>query len=108
MIAELHLDYFQKPDFRSCKIIGTKGMIYWDSNENTVLLYDNKKNKWVKVVGWPNYDRNFMFKAELTHFLNCVERQKSTINPLGADGIKTLKIALAIIKSSKMKKVIKP
>jgi len=108
IIAELHLDYFQKPDFRSCKIIGTKGMIYWDSDANKVLLYDNKKNKWVKVLEWPNYDRNFMFKAELVHFLDCIKRRRLTINPLERDGIRTLKIGLAIIKSSKMKRVIKP
>lgn len=108
VIVELHLDYFQKPDFRSCKVIGTKGMVYWDSDSNAVMLYDNIKNKWIKVLGWPNYDRNFMFKAELVHFLNCVKRRESTINPLETDGINTLKIGLAIMKSAKIKKVIKP
>lgn len=108
VIAELHLDYFQKPDFRSCKVIGTKGMAYWDSDANTVMLYDNKKNKWVKVAGWPNYDRNFMFKEELIHFLDCVKKRKTTINPAETDGINTLKIGLAIMKSSKARKVIRP
>lgn len=108
IIAELHLDYFQKPDYRSCKIIGTKGMIYWDSDANKVLLYDNIKNKWIKVLEWSNYDRNFMFKAELVHFLDCIKRRRLTINPLERDGIRTLKIGLAIMKSSKMKRVIKP
>ena len=32
IIVELHLDFFQKPDFRCCKIIGTNGTIYWDSD----------------------------------------------------------------------------
>lgn len=108
VIAELHLDYFQKPDFRSCKVIGTKGMAYWDSDANTVMFYDNKKNKWVKVTGWPNYDRNFMFKEEMIHFLNCVKKRKTTINPVETDGVMTLKIGLAIMKSSKAKKVIRP
>lgn len=107
VIAELHLDYFQKPDFRSCKVIGTKGMAYWDSDANTVMLYDNRKNKWIKVLGWQNYDRNFMFREELLHFLNCVEKRCVTTNPLETDGIKTLSIGLAIIKSAKTKKVIK-
>ncbi|MEW6044611.1 MAG: Gfo/Idh/MocA family oxidoreductase [Thermoproteota archaeon] len=107
VIAELHLDYFQKPEFRSCKIIGTKGTVYWDSEANIVKLYDNKKNKWVKVMEWSNYDRNFMFKEELAHFLDCVKKRKATINPLETDGIKTLDIGLAIIKSSKTKKVVR-
>lgn len=106
VIAELHLDYFQKPDFRSCKIIGTKGTIYWDSETNIVSLFDYKKNKWIKVLKWSNYDRNLMFKQELEHFLKCVKKRQLTINPVEVDGIKTLKIALAIIKSSKSRKMI--
>lgn len=107
-IAELHLDYFQKPDLRSCKIIGTKGTIYWDSDTNIVKLYNNKKNRWIKVTKWSNYDRNYMFKEEMIHFLDCVKKRKSTINPVEIDGIETLKIGLAINKSSKSKKMIRP
>lgn len=107
VIAELHLDYFQKPEFRSCKVIGTKGTAYWDSEANTVMFHDNKKNKWIKVLEESIHDRNSMFKEELVHFLSCVRKRKTTINPLEIDGIKTLKIGLAIIKSSKAKKVIK-
>ncbi len=107
IIAELHLDYFQKPLFRSCKVIGTKGTIYWDSDSNIVKLYDNNKNKSIKILKWTNYDRNSMYKEELIHFLNCVKKRKSTINPVQTDGINVLQIGLAIIKSSKVKKVIK-
>ena len=107
VIAELHLDYFQKPEFRSCKIIGAKGTVYWDSEANIVMFHDNKKNKWIKVLEESIHDRNSMFKEELVHFLSCVRKRKTTINPLEIDGIKTLKIGLAIVKSSKAKKVIK-
>jgi len=107
VIAEMHLDYFQKPEFRSCKVIGTKGIVYWDSDTNIVKLYDNKKNKWIKVLKWSNYERNLMFREELAHFLNCVKKRKTTINPVEGDGINTLKIGLAIIKSSKARKMIK-
>jgi predicted dehydrogenase len=107
VIAEIHLDYFQKPEFRSCKVIGTKGVAYWDSDTNIVKLYDYKKNKWIKVLKWSNYERNLMFKEELAHFLNCVKKQKATINPVERDGIDTLKIGLAILKSSKARKMIK-
>ena len=45
IIAEVHLDYFQKPEARSCKIIGTKGTIIWNSLDNEVKLYDLKNKK---------------------------------------------------------------
>ena len=107
VIAEIHLDYFQKPDYRSCKIIGTKGTAYWDSISNTVEIHDYKKNKWIKVLKWSEYDRNFMFKEELIHFLDCVKKRKSSINPLENDGINTLKIGLSLVNSSKTGKMAK-
>lgn len=107
IIAELHLDYFQKPEFRSCKIIGTKGTVYWDSETNVVKLYDNRKNRWIKVLELSKYDRNSMFKEELAHFLNCVKKRNTTINPVETDGINTLKIGLAVTRSSKVGKMIR-
>ncbi len=107
IICELHLDFFQKPSFRSCKVIGTKGVIYWDSDSNIVKLYDFSKNKWLKMLNLSNFERNSMYKEELSHFITCVKKRKITINPAHTDGIKTLEIALAINKSSKTKKMIK-
>ncbi len=106
-LAELHLDYFQKSHFRSCKIIGTKGIIYWDSDTNIVKFFDNNKKKWVEMLKWSNYERNLMYEEELSHFLSCVKKRKLTINPIQTDGLATLNIALAIIKSSKLKKMVK-
>ena len=39
IIEELHLDYFQKPSVRSCKIIGTKGQITWNWENNHVQIF---------------------------------------------------------------------
>jgi len=106
IIGEIHLDYFQRPEFRSCKIIGTKGTIYWDSINNEVKIFDIKKKKWIIKLKVKNYDKNKQYVDELSHFLNCVEMKKKSINDL-TQGIKTLKIALTTIKSSKEKKLIK-
>ena len=106
IVGELHLDYFQRPGIRSCKIIGTKGTIYWDSVSNNVKLYDIKKEEWVKLYGIDKFDRNDMYKDELQYFLKCVSEKKNSFNSI-KDGIKTLQIALAIKKSSQQKKVVK-
>lgn len=104
VIAEVHLDYFQRPETRSCKIIGTKGTIYWDSTTNEVKLYSVEKKKWQTVHKIKNYDKNEMYVKELRHFIRCVNNKEASINDL-SQGIYTLKIALAVIKSSKLKKV---
>ena len=105
-VAEIHLDYFQQPSRRSCKIIGTKGTLTWDSKSNSVNFYDNAKKKWFILLKLNKFDYNRMYFDELTHFIDCVKRNKITINPI-SEGIKTLKIALAIKNSSKQKKVLK-
>ena len=46
IMAEIHLDYFQRPSFRGCKIIGEKGTIVWDFEKNNVMVYDIKKKEW--------------------------------------------------------------
>ena len=48
-----------------------------------------------------------MFKEEINQFINCVNNRKKSINPIETDGLITTKIALAMIKSSKARKMIK-
>jgi len=106
VVGEIHLDYFQRPNFKSCKIRGTKGEIYWDSDNNGVNIYNIKKNKWETKfeTGFSNnIDTYSSYLEEIKHFMRCVKKRKETINNL-EQGITTLKIALAIKKASKIKK----
>jgi len=105
IIAEVHLDYFQKPESRSCKIIGTKGTILWDSINNEVKMYDFKKLKWESKLKIRKYDKNEMYVKELEHFIQCINNKKKTINDI-SQGEYMLKVALGIIKASKLKKFI--
>ena len=106
IIGELHMDYFQRPDFRSCKIRGTKGEIYWNSDNNCVNIFNMNKRKWETKFdnGFShNLDTYASYVEELKHFLKCVKHRKKTINDL-EQGVTTLKIALAIKKASKLMK----
>jgi len=105
IIAEAHLDYFQQPSARNCKIIGTKGTLVWDIKTNSVLLYDTKNKKWIQKLKISNFNLNKTYVQELTHFIECIKGKTKPINDL-KDGIYSLKIALAIKKSSKLKKSI--
>ena len=104
--AELHLDFFQRPEFRGCKIKGTKGVIYWNSDKNEIRLFKNRKKVWEVVLALKKFQRNEMYIDEIIHFLKCVKNRKQTINNLD-EGIKTMKIALAMKKSSKNRRMIK-
>lgn len=103
IIGELHLDFFQRPQFKRCKIRGTKGIIEWESENNKLRVFSSKEKKWKIIKIKNNYKLtskkkiNKMYFEELTHFLNCIKLRRSTINPI-AEGVETLKIALLIKK----------
>jgi len=103
-VVQLHLDYFQRPEFRCCKIVGTKGTIYWDSVTNSVKKYVVRNKSWKTKLKLKNYKRNKMYEKELLHFIDCVKKRKQSVNPL-FQGVETLKIALTIHKSAKTKKM---
>ena len=105
IIAEVHLDYFQKPEIRSCKIIGTKGTIYWDSIDNEVKIYDFKKSKWISKLKIKKYDENEAYVREIRHFFQCITKSQNSMNDI-SEGEYILKVALGIIKSSKLKKYV--
>tara|TARA_Y100000310_G_C20702067_1_gene830863 strand:- start:3028 stop:4023 length:996 start_codon:yes stop_codon:yes gene_type:complete len=99
IVGELHLDYFQRPDFKSCKIKGTKSTLYWNSTNNEIKLFSQKNKSWKSIYKLKNYDSNQMYVDELKHFFKCIKNNKKTINDID-DGIKTLKVVLSAKKSS--------
>lgn len=104
-IAEVHLDYFQRPAFRSCKIIGTKGTAYWNSETNSVRVYDIETKKWTTRLKQKHYDVNLTYVDEINYFINSVKKRKKMHNDIKED-INVLTIALTAKKSSKDKKVV--
>ena len=51
IIGEIHLDYFQRPFFKSCKIKCSKGIIHWNSESNLVKIYNSNLKKWtLKII----------------------------------------------------------
>ena len=105
IIAELHLDYFQKPSVRTCKIHGTKGKIIWNWDNNHLQVFKNNKNKFLTKHVEKKFDRNKMYLDELNYFLNCIKKKKRPINSI-FEALEIQKIALAIKNSAKTRKKI--
>ena len=106
IIGELHLDYFARPQFKSCKIKSTKGTLYWNSDENSVKIFYNKQNKWKTIFQEKKFERNQMFVKELEYFLKCVKNREYSFNDIN-DGEKIVQVILGAKKSSRMKKVVR-
>ena len=106
VIGELHLDYFTRPQFKSCKIRGTKGTVYWNSDIDSVKIFYNNQKKWKTIFEARKFERNQMFVKELEYFLKCVKNKKQTFNDI-IEGEKTLLAILSAKESSKKKKIVK-
>lgn len=100
----IHQDYIQNPPSRNCKIIGTKGKIYFDLLSSTISQYDEHGKKVYSSVF--EFERNDMFIEELKEFFKSIEEKKQSIIPI-EDGVKSLKIAIAIKESIHSGEIIK-
>ena len=103
VIGEIHLDYFQEPSVRNCKIVGTKGTILLDFNNKSLRKYTRNNKKWSSKFEDKKFDYNSMYVDELNYFINCVKKKKIPANDIQA-GYETLKIAMAIINSGQKNK----
>lgn len=99
----IHEDYIQIPSSRKCKILGTKGKIEFDLLKSTLEYYDEDGNEVLRKVY--EFERNDMFKEELNIFLDAVKKGEKSIIPI-EEGIKSLKIAIAIKESINKGKII--
>lgn len=91
-------DYLQNPPVRACKIVGTKGKIEFDLLESHIIVYDNEGRIYFEKTY--EFERNDMFVEELKIFLNAVKKEKYTgeLIPV-SEGVKSLKVALAVKRS---------
>ena len=99
IIAEIHLDYYQKPSVRKCKIIGRKGKIIWNYENNHLQIFKNSTKKLSTKLIDKKFDRNKMYVEELKYFLNCVNNKKTCMNSI-IEAYEVQKIAFAMKNSS--------
>ena len=110
-IAKIHLDFFQRPFYKSCKIKGSKGIISWNSDENKIKLFNLNKQKWNEHKILNNYNissnkNNQMYVDELLYFLNCIKTRNQPMNNI-SEAKTIFNVALSMKKSSNLKKTIK-
>ena len=103
--VHIHEDYIQTPPSRSCKIIGDNGKLIFDLINNSIIVYDAKANV-VFNETYVDFVRNNMFEEELALFLDCVKERRDSFLP-AKEGVKSLKVALAIQKSLETGEIIK-
>lgn len=104
-LGSVHLDYIQRPPAHHIEIIGTQGSMRWNNTDGCLQIYQSEGDKWQKQQPQPGFHRNDMFLAEMRHFLAVARGEQSPICPLD-EGVRALKLALAVHESQIAGKVI--
>jgi len=98
VLAQVHLDYFQRTYHRTLKVIGDAGTILWDFSEQTVTVL--MPDVAPEVISVPDGDRNEMYLEEMRHFVRCLEGCELPIVN-GREALRSLRLVEAVKKHSK-------
>jgi predicted dehydrogenase len=99
-LANVHVDYVRREPKRCIEIVGEEGVLRWEYEANRLLRYVPAVRQWRQELGDPDFSRNDMYLAELSHFAACArgEVERPVID--GPQGAAILAIALASLRSS--------
>jgi predicted dehydrogenase len=98
-IGSIYLDYNERPPQHTVTIIGHRGKIYWDNSLSAATIYPGDGQQAYRIEPPAGFERNDLFKAELKHFIECIQNNQQPICTL-RDGMAALEMALAIKKSA--------
>ena len=97
IVSNIHLNFYQKPYYRNCQIIGTEGTIYWDfMKPNLTLLYQDKTE--IIKTGKGAYELlDESYTEQMKHFTEVIKGNAKPVADLNR-GVKDLETALEILK----------
>ena len=107
-LGSVNLNYNQRPSSHYLEIVGVEGTLRWDNETGAVSIFqaqesessDVKPGQWELYSVPDGFERNDMFLAEMTHFLEVIRGQAIPACSL-YDGRKALELALAAHESGR-------
>lgn len=93
--VSIHMDYIQRTYWRTCKIVGEEGTIYWDIKDGDVRLFSAANDSWSVFPAPECYDINQMYIDEMKHFISCIDNKEQSVQSI-SEAKRTLEITLAI------------
>jgi predicted dehydrogenase len=83
-------------------VVGTKGAVFVDVVDMGLEVYSEAGAEYLDTVHWPVVRGRLVgaLREEIGHFIECVAEDREPL-VTGEDGLRSLEIALALIKSSK-------
>jgi len=92
--AHLHLNFVERPSNHQLTLIGTEGTIRWSDTDSAAHRYRVTPRAWETIGAPDGFERNWMFRDEMRHFLACLRGDEQPICTI-TDGRAALEAALA-------------
>lgn len=96
VVSNIHLNFFQKPYYRNCQIIGTEGTLYWDFMIPEVRILKKDTIEIIKTGSSAMEQLDISYRDQMKHFLETVQGKAEPLIPL-EKGIDDIKTALQIL-----------
>lgn len=96
VVSSIHLNFFQKPYYRNCQIIGTEGTIYWDFMHPEIKLMYKDRTEIIKFGSGPMELLEMSYVNQMKHFLDVLNKKAEPRISL-SEGIDDLKVAIKIL-----------
>jgi predicted dehydrogenase len=115
-VGGVHVNYLQRPPVHRLEIVGTNGTLRWDNADGALHFHrmpakfgsfsDNPPAPVVETFALPEgFERNLLFVAQTRHFVETAAGESEPLCTL-ADGVQTLRLALAAQESQMSKQVV--
>jgi predicted dehydrogenase len=103
IVSNIHLNFFQKPNYRNCQIIGTEGTLFWDFWKPEIQILKKGKTEIIHLGTSATQLLEESYINEIKHFIDiCKNKKTKPIADLNT-GIYDVKMALEILEEIKTK-----
>src|SRR5262249_20670613 len=92
--AHIHLHFVERPPSHQLTVIGTEGTITWNDADSAAHRFCVERKRWEIVPAPAGFERNWMFRDEMRHFLACLRGDEQPLCTI-ADGRAALAVALS-------------
>jgi len=97
VVSNIHLNFYQKPYYRNCQVIGAEGTIYWDFLIPEVKILYKDKTEIIKTGKGAFELLDESYTEQMHHFTEVIKGNSKPAADLNR-GIKDLETALEILK----------
>ena len=97
VVSNVHLNFYQKPYYRNCQVIGTQGTLFWDFMIPEIKIMSKDKIEHLQLGNDPMELLERSYADQMNHFIKVASGKEVPITGL-REGIEDVRAALTILK----------